>query len=62
MHRSKKIYGDDANVFHPERWEGSELKGVDGVLCRFMADRGFVLVVSDDFVCGVSWVVTNNVK
>ncbi|THV52151.1 hypothetical protein BGAL_0087g00100 [Botrytis galanthina] len=26
MHRSKKIYGDDANIFRAERWEGSELK------------------------------------
>jgi cytochrome P450 len=28
MHRHKDLYGDDANEFRPERWEGSELKNI----------------------------------
>ncbi|RDL32646.1 Cytochrome P450 [Venustampulla echinocandica] len=28
MHRHKDLYGDDANEFRPERWEGPELKSI----------------------------------
>ena len=28
MHRSKEIYGEDANEFRPERWEEPELKNI----------------------------------
>lgn len=28
MHRSKEIYGEDANEFRPERWKGPELKNI----------------------------------
>ena len=28
MHRRKDIYGDDADAFRPERWEGDSLKDI----------------------------------
>ncbi|TGO07324.1 hypothetical protein BTUL_0292g00100 [Botrytis tulipae] len=47
MHRSKKIYNDDANIFRPERWEGSELKGIGW---RFMPfDGGPRIYLGQDF-------------
>ena len=37
MHRSKELYGEDANEFRPERWEGPELKNIG---CGFMPFHG----------------------
>jgi cytochrome P450 len=37
MHRNKELYGEDANEFRPERWEGPELKNIG---CGFMPFHG----------------------
>jgi cytochrome P450 len=29
IHRSKEIFGDDANEFNPERWLGPNSKGLE---------------------------------
>lgn len=42
MQRSKELYGEDANEFRPERWEGSELKNIG---------YGFMLFQSGPRIC-----------
>ncbi|KAL5344729.1 hypothetical protein ACLOAV_010421 [Pseudogymnoascus australis] len=37
MHRNNELYGEDANEFRPERWEGPELKNIG---CGFMPFHG----------------------
>ncbi|PMD37883.1 cytochrome P450 [Hyaloscypha variabilis F] len=43
MHRSKEVYGEDANEFRPERWEGPELKNIGLASCLFTVGPGFAL-------------------
>ncbi|KAG0649621.1 Cytochrome P450 [Hyphodiscus hymeniophilus] len=42
MHRSKELYGEDANDFRPERWEEPELKNI-GCGARVCLGKDFAL-------------------